>query len=226
MSSVVRIAIIDDNKSVRSSMARLIKSAGFDCTTYSSAGDFLSGSDPEQTDCVVTDMIMPELDGLSLQQRLSATAPHLSVVFVTGRGDISSTVRAMKAGAVDFLEKPIDSDILIESITRAVERSRRFRADRLELLDLERRYSSLTAREREVFALVTAGLLNKQVGAELGTSEKTVKVQRARVVAKMRATSLADLVRMAQRLGLDSSDERATRSGLVRDKVSRTNAIH
>ncbi len=219
MLSAVRIAIIDDNKSVRTALTRLIKSAGLDCTSYSSARDFLGSPDRELTDCVVTDVIMPELDGLALQEELSAKAPHISVVFITGHGDVSSSVRAMKAGAVDFLEKPVDGEKLLRSIARAVEQSRRSKAARLELFDLERRYSSLTSREREVFGLVTAGLLNKQVGAELGTSEKTVKVQRARVVEKMRATSLADLVRMAQKLGLDSTNKRSER-----DKVSKTNA--
>jgi FixJ family two-component response regulator len=224
MSSAVRIAIIDDNKSIRTSLGRLLKSAGFDCAIYSSAEEFLAGPAPEQTDCVVTDMIMRELDGLELQQKLSSTAPHLSVVFITGHGDVSSSVRAMKAGAIDFLEKPVDGDMLIGSITRAVEQSRRSKAAHLEVLDLQRRFSTLTPREREVFALVTEGLLNKQVGAELGTSEKTVKVQRARVVEKMRAASLADLVRMAQRLGLHSTAEDAAR-GTSQDKQPKTNAI-
>jgi FixJ family two-component response regulator len=170
-------------------------------------------------------MIMPGVDGLSLQQTLSGTAPHLSVVFITGHGDVSSSVRAMKAGAVDFLEKPVDGEMLLGSIARAVEQSRRSKTARLELLDLERRYSTLTSREREVFTLVTAGLLNKQVGAELGTSEKTVKVQRARVVEKMGAASLADLVRMAQKLGVHSTVGAVLR-GASQDKVSKTNATY
>ncbi len=210
MPSAVKIAVIDDNKSIRASLTRLLKSAGFECVTYPSAREFLAGSDPDQTDCVVTDMIMPGVDGFSLQQTLSGTAPHLSVVFLTGHGDVPTSVRAMKAGAVDFLEKPVDAEILLGSIARAVEQSQRSRAERIELLDLDRRYTSLTSRERQVFCLVTMGLLNKQVGAELGTSEKTVKVQRARVVEKMGAASLADLVRMAQKLGLHSSPENTT----------------
>ena len=204
MSSTIRVAVIDDNKSVRASLTRLIKSAGFEAESYSSAREFLDASAPEQTDCVVTDMRMPDLDGLSLQEKLSESAPHLAVVFVTGHGDISTSVRAMRAGAIDFLEKPIDAEMLLGSISRAGDQSRRAKAARLELLDLERRCSSLTPREHEVFALVTSGLLNKQVGAELGTTEKTVKVQRARVMQKMRAASLAELVRMAQRIGIHS----------------------
>jgi FixJ family two-component response regulator len=205
-------------------MGRLLKSAGFVCLSYASAEDFLASAASEQADCVLTDMIMPELDGLGLQRRLSERVPHLSVVFITGHGDVSSSVRAMKAGAVDFLEKPVDAEILLASINRAVEQSRKSKAAFLELLDLQYRYASLTAREREVFSLVTAGLLNKQVGAELGTSEKTVKVQRARVVEKMKAASVADLVRMAQRLSLHSSSANSPQSNPP-EKIFKANAI-
>jgi FixJ family two-component response regulator len=143
---------------------------------------------------------MPGVDGFKLQETLAQTLPYLSVVFITGHGDVPMTVRAIQGGAVDFLEKPVEDEALLEAIRRAAGRSRGQKALGAELGDLQRRYELLTPRERQVFQLVTAGLLNKQAGAELGTSERTIKVQRARVMFKMKAESLAELVRMVDQL--------------------------
>lgn len=199
---VIKVAIIDDDGSARASLTRLLKSAGFLPTSFATAHEFLDDPTREQMDCVVTDLRMPGLDGLKLQERLGQILPDLSVIFLTGHGKVAAGVSAMKAGAVDFLEKPVDDVSLLSTISRAAERSRKARADRAKLEELQNRYRSLTPREKQVFTLVTAGLLNKQVGAELGTTEKTIKVHRARVLNKMKADSLADLVRMAERLGV------------------------
>jgi FixJ family two-component response regulator len=163
-------------------------------------------------DCAVTDIRMPGVDGLKLQQELGRISPHLSLVFLTGYGNIPISVEAMKEGAVDFLVKPVDRSALLDAIRRGAERSRMLKASRDEATVLERRYEEVTAREREVFALVTAGLLNRQVADQLGIAEKTVKVHRARVMEKMGAGSLADLVRMAERLGVRSTDVTKTSS--------------
>jgi FixJ family two-component response regulator len=200
MSAPINVAIVDDDARIRSALARLVKSVGMRPATFAAADEFLDNASRDQFDCVLTDMRMPGLDGLRLQEKLQQLLPDVSVVFLTGHGQVSASVRAMKAGAVDFLEKPVDDQSVLAAITAAAERTRQARISRLELLDLQRRFGHLTPREREVFALVTAGLLNKQVGAELGTGEKTIKVHRAHVLEKMKAKSLADLVRMAERL--------------------------
>lgn len=196
----IKVAIIDDDESARKSLARLMKSAGISAVTFSSAGEFLEAANNSQVDCAVTDLRMPDVDGIKLQQALAQTAPHLAIVFVTGHGDVPAGIKAMKGGAVDFLEKPVDDDALLDAVRRAADRSREARASRAEFDDLQRRYERLTPRERQVFQLITSGLLNKQAGAELGTGEKTIKVQRARVMDKMEAASLAELVRMADQL--------------------------
>ena len=200
MSAPVKVALIDDDKSARTSLARLIQSAGIEVVSFSSAHQFLEDPARNQVDCVVTDVRMPGVDGFKLQETLAQTLPYLSVVFITGHGDIPMTVRAIQGGAVDFLEKPVEDEALLEAIRRAAERSHRQKASDAELGDLQRRYDLLTPRERQVFQLVTAGLLNKQAGADLGTTEKTIKVHRARVMFKMKADSLAELVRMADQL--------------------------
>jgi len=153
-------------------------------------------------------MSMPGFDGLRLQEELNKTMPHISVVFLTGHASVPMSVEAMKGGAVDFLEKPVDDEALLTAIRRAAERSRELKSSRNELIAIQRRYARMTPREREVFALVTAGLLNKQIAYDLGVAERTIKVHRARVMEKMEADSLAQLVRMAQRLGVHAVAER------------------
>ena len=200
MSTPIHVAIIDDDERMLRALARLVKSVGMQAATFATAHEFLDHPIREHTDCVITDMRMPGLDGLGFQEKLHQMLPDLSVVFLTGHGKVSASVRAMKAGAVDFLEKPVEDESLLAAIARAVDRTRQLRAARVELEELQKRFDRLTPREREVFALITAGLLNKQVGAELGTAEKTIKVHRARVLEKMKAKSLAELVRMADSL--------------------------
>lgn len=201
----MKVAVIDDDKSVRSSLARLIKTAGIEVVSFSSAHEFLDDPCLNQIDCAVTDVRMPGVDGFALQEMLAQSQPHLSLVFITGQGDIPMGVKAMKGGAVDFLEKPVARKQLLEAVRSAAERSREQKASRDEIDDLRRRYELLTPRERQVFQLVTAGRLNKEASAELGTSEQTVKVHRARVMLKMQAESLAGLVRMADQLHVRSA---------------------
>jgi FixJ family two-component response regulator len=198
----LKIAVIDDDKSVRTSLARAIKTAGIEVASFSTADEFLNDPCLNQIDCAITDVRMPGIDGLALQEMLARTQPHLSLVFITGQGDIPMGIKAMKRGAVDFLEKPVDRKALLEAVHRAAERSRDQKASRAEIDDLQRRYELLTPRERQVFQLVTSGLLNKQASVELGTSEQTIKVHRAHAMFKMEAESLADLVAMAERLGV------------------------
>src|ERR1700735_238743 len=202
MSDKTRIAIIDDDQSIRKSLSRTLSVAGFEVVAFSSANEFLAAVDTDKVACAVSDLRMPGVDGLALQQTLRARLPHLSMVFITGHGDVPTGVSAMKAGAVDFLEKPVSSDVLLEAINRAIERSRNLLAASTEIGELKIRYQRLTPRESEVFALVAAGLLNKQIGAELGAAEKTIKQHRGRVMDKMEAESLAELVLMAERLGI------------------------
>jgi FixJ family two-component response regulator len=202
MPAPIKVALIDDDESARTSLARLIKSAGIQVVPFSSAREFLENPARDQFDCAVSDVRMPDLDGFDLQETLAKTLPYMSIVFITGHGDIPMTVRAMQSGAVDFLEKPVDDELLIAAIRRSSDRSRKQKTSYTELEELRRRYDLLTARERQVLALVTSGLLNKQIGQELGTGEKTIKVHRARVMEKMHADSLAGLVTMAERLGV------------------------
>src|SRR5208337_865422 len=185
----MKVAVIDDDKSVRSSLARLIKAAGIEVVSFSSAHEFLGDPCLDQIDCAVTDVRMPGVDGFELQKMLAQTQPHLSLVFITGQGDVPMGVRAMKGGAVDFLQKPVARKALLEAVGRAAERTRNQKSSGALLGDLQRRYELLTPRERQVFQSVTAGLLNKEASVELGTSEQTIKVHRARVMLKMDAAS-------------------------------------
>jgi len=196
------VAVVDDDEAIRKSLLRLIASAGTEVQAFMTAREFLQSSQAEVISCVVSDLRMPGINGLQLQQALQSRYPFLSMVFITGYGDIPASVSAMKAGAVDFLEKPVKGKVLLEAISRGIERSDKMRTDAAEVDRLKARYGRLTPREREVFALVAAGLLNKQVAAELGAAEKTIKQHRGSVMRKIEAESLADLVLMAERLGV------------------------
>jgi FixJ family two-component response regulator len=191
---------VDDEPAVVRAITLLLGSEGFDAHGMVSSREFLESPLVDEIDCVVVDLSMPEIDGLELQRRIRSSGRPCSVVFLSGHGDIATSVDAMKAGAVDFLTKPVDADQLLAAVRAAIERADRARAEQRERQQLESRYSTLTSRECEVFDGVVAGLLNKQIAAQLGTAEKTVKVHRAHVMQKMAAPSLANLVRMADRL--------------------------
>jgi FixJ family two-component response regulator len=193
----IRVAVIEDDERVQQAIAFQLRTAGLEVAAYSTAEELLGAVDATEFDCVVTDIYLPRMNGLQLQEELNRTIPHASIVFITGHGDLSLGMHAMRKGAVDFLEKPVDDQALLSSIARGADLSRRRRAEQSQRTELEELQRSLTSREREVFALITTGLLNKQVGAELGTTERTVKAHRASIMNKMGAGSLADLVRMA-----------------------------
>ena len=210
------VAVIDDDDSIRRSLTRLLTSKRYLVHAFGSAQEFLSSQIVNSVSCVISDLRMPELDGLQFQEALSTSRPDLSIVFITGHGNIPASVLAMKAGAVDFLEKPLKSSELMEAIQQAIDRTHSLRTASAEADQLKVRYSRLTPREREVFALVAAGLLNKQIGAELGAAEKTVKQHRGRIMQKMEAESLADLVVMATTLGVRPANvDFARAKGLV-----------
>lgn len=194
------VFVVDDDVSVRESLASLIEWAGWKPETFSSAEAFLSHPRHDTPSCLVLDVALPDLSGLDLQARVAADRADLPIIFITGYGDIPMSVRAMKAGATEFLTKPFERDVMLAAIGRAIERSRASAVRTSELTVLRERYGSLTRREREVLAWVVSGRLNKQVGAELGMTEATVKAHRGQVMQKMQADSLADLVRIAARL--------------------------
>jgi len=198
------VFVVDDDVSVRESLELLIKTAGWRPETFASAHDFLSRPRPTVPCCLVLDVTLPGLSGLELQQRI-AERTDMPIIFITGHGDVPMTVQAMKAGAIEFLTKPFTSDVLLGAMAGAIERSHLAVRHEAELQVLRNAYASLTPREREVMALVVAGLLNKQVGGELGISEITVKAHRGQMMRKMKADSLPELVTMAARLGLQSS---------------------
>jgi FixJ family two-component response regulator len=198
------VFVVDDDVSVREALELLLESAGWQAETFASAQEFLSRPRPALPCCLVLDVTLPGLSGLELQTQL-AERTEMPIIFITGYGDVPMSVQAMKAGAVEFLTKPFNDEVLLEAIRAAVERSRAALRVELELRELRNRYASLTPREREVMALVVSGFLNKQVGGELGISEITVKAHRGQVTRKMKADSLAELVTMAARLGLRSA---------------------
>ena len=201
-SSETLVGIVDDDPSVRKGLARLVKAAGYRVEVFASAREFLARPQQEDPCCVVLDVRMPGLTGLELQEALATAGRQMSIVFVSGHGDVVGSVKAMKGGAVDFLTKPVDARELLGAIERAVAKASTAQREQARTTDVQGRLKTLTAREAQVFALVVTGMLNKQVAAELGIVEKTVKVHRARVMEKMRAGSLAELVRLADRAGI------------------------
>jgi len=196
------VGIVDDDASVRKGMARLVTTAGYRVEVFASAREFLARAHHEDLCCLVLDVRMPGLTGLELQEALAVAGSRMSIVFVSGHGDVVGSVKAMKGGAIDFLTKPVDARELLGAIERAVARALTVRREQAGATDMHGRLKTLTAREAQVFALVVTGMLNKQIAAELGIVEKTVKVHRARVMEKMRAGSLAELVRLADRAGI------------------------
>ena len=196
------VFVVDDDLSVRNSTERLLRLSGFKVQTFGSAKEFLQYPRPEGPACLVLDVHLPGLSGLDLQHELSQSGNTLPIIFITGRGDIPMTVRAMKAGAVEFLTKPFKNRALLEAIQSAIQRERVAHEARLETTQLRERYEQLTPREHEVMAMVVAGQLNKQVAGNLDTTERTIKFHRANIMQKMGAESLAELVRMAEKLGV------------------------
>lgn len=197
------IFVVDDDSSVRRSIARLLKSAGHQVETFASAEEFLGSNRLDHSPaCVVLDLRMPGLTGMDLQSRLNAIESLLPIIFITGHGDIPTSVRAMKEGAVDFLPKPFDDTQLLDAVERALQRNIREHTRRTQIHSIHERFATLTPREREVMALIATGKLNKQVADELGTVEKTIKVHRARIFEKMQVQTLAELVPLAEKIGL------------------------
>jgi FixJ family two-component response regulator len=194
------VFVVDDDASVREAVKKLISSVGLRVEAFGSTREFLDGKRPDSPACLVLDVRLPDASGLELQHDLAEAGVQIPIIFITGHADVPMTVRAMKAGAVEFLTKPFRGQELLDAIQVAIARDRVARNEQGQIQELRSRYQTLTAREKEVLALVVSGLLNKQVGAELGASELTVKTHRGRVMQKMQAESLADLVRMYERL--------------------------
>jgi FixJ family two-component response regulator len=201
------IAIVDDDLSARRGLERLIRSAGWDAESFASAQEFLARRGTEVPSCLVLDLQLPGLSGLDLQKQLAEVGLTIPIVFLTGHGNIPTSVKAMKAGAVEFLTKPVDASDLLRAIQEAVERDRRTRQRREAMRMLRNRHGLLTAREQQIMQLVISGMLNKQIAAELKITEFTVKFHRGHIMRKMRADSLADLVRMAEDLGIRSQKQ-------------------
>jgi FixJ family two-component response regulator len=196
------VFVVDDDASVREAVERLVRSAGLRVEAFASAEEFLTRPKADAPSCLVLDVQLPDLSGLDLQRRMADASNEIPIVFITGHGDIPTTVRAMKAGAVEFLTKPLVEGDLLESIRHAIARDRAGRRNHADTADLRARFASLTPREEEVMAWVVTGLLNKQIARELGISEETVKVHRGHAMRKMQADSVAELVRMSERLGI------------------------
>ena len=194
------VFIVDDDNSVRKALTRLVKSVDLTVEAFASADDFLKREFYNGPACLVLDMRMPGLSGLDLQDELVAAGRTLPIIFISAHGNIPLSVRAMKAGAVDFIEKPFEDQTLLDAINQSLKMDRQTKLEQAELREIQRRVDSLTPREREVFALVVSGKLNKQIAFELGTTERTIKAHRSRVMKKMQAKSLADLIRLAEKV--------------------------
>jgi len=215
------VFVVDDDISVRESLELLIQPAGWQAETFASAQEFLMRSRALVPSCLVLDVSLPGLNGLELQKRVAVERADMPIIFITGYGDVPMTVRAMKAGAVEFLTKPFGNDVLLDAIRHALDRSKTVLDQEAEMAVLRECYASLTRREREVMALVVSGLLNKQVGGELGISEITVKAHRGQVMQKMKVESLADLVKMAAKLPIsDALPHRSTAARAVADDTN------
>ena len=215
------VFVVDDDRSVREGLVDMIESLGMQAKAFTSAQQFLQHKRPDTPACLVLDVRLPGLSGLDLQRQLGQSGQPVPIIFITGHGDIPMTVRAMKEGAVEFLTKPFRDQELLDAIQQALRADRAAREQRAKAAELRRRYDSLTAREREVMQLVIAGRLNKQIAGELGTSEVTVKIQRGRVMHKMQAQSVVDLLRMAEILAIipaGHSPDRQPGSSLVRNR--------
>jgi len=202
------VFVVDDDASMRHSTECLIRSIGLNAMTFASADQFLKHKRPDTPACLLLDMRMPGLSGLDLQKELAQAGVDIPIIFITGHGDIPMTVQAMKAGAIEFLTKPYRDQDLIDAVRQGLKRDGVARTEQTKLRDLKRRFDSLTPREREVMTLVVSGLLNKQIAAQLGSTEQTVKFHRGHIMQKMQAVSLADLVRMAESLSIGSANQR------------------
>jgi FixJ family two-component response regulator len=201
MDTMFTIFIVDDDASVLKALSRLLRARGYDVRAHASPFEFLANHDPTIPGCALLDVSMPGLDGLGLQEALASADTQRPIIFLTGKGSIPMSVRAMRAGAIDFLTKPVSDKALLDAIARAEEQDKRSRQVHAELMSIHAKVAALTPREREVFSHVVAGRLNKQIAADLGTVEKTIKVHRSRMMEKLGVRTVADLVRLAEKVG-------------------------